>query len=425
MAHAPVQLDPAEPRRLPGLSGKWSGPATGVGIAALVIALVIGWIGGETVMQQVMFGYLVNFIFFLSIPVGALLFVMVHMLCKTGAVVTYRRIGEFIAATFPMLAVLAVPVVIAAWSGVLYESWVSPPPGDAIVAAKDPYLNLPFWTVRIALYFAVYILLAKFFLGKSLQQDATGAPRLTLNMQAAAGPGIIVYAFVTTFLATDLIKSLDAHWFSTIYGVYFFAGAFLAFHCVLALLLMRLQRQGVLNRSVTSDHYHDIGKMIFAFVVFWAYIAYSQYMLIWYGNIFEETGWYIRHGGSTAPEHWNLFSVVLVALLFGHFIIPFLGLVSRWIKRDLGKLRFWATWLLVFHWLDMFWLIRPELTDHSSHVAYHPSLPVGLMDIVALALCFVGIGGLCVAALARRMSDKPLLAEGDPRLQEGLAFHNH
>jgi len=357
--------------------------------------------------------------------VGALLFVMVHMVCKTGAVVTYRRIGEMIAATFPMLALLAAPVVLLAWGGVLYESWVSPPPDDAIVAAKDPYLNLPFWTVRIALYFAVYILLAKFFFGRSLQQDATGEPRLTLNMQAAAGPGIILYAFVTTFLATDLIKSLDAHWFSTIYGVYFFAGAFLAFHCVLGLLLMRLQRQGVLTRSVTADHYHDIGKMIFAFVVFWAYIAYSQYMLIWYANIYEETGWFIRHGASTQPEHWNLFSVILVALLFGHFVIPFLGLVSRWIKRDLGKLRFWAIWLLVFHWLDIFWLIRPELTDHHSHVAYHPSLPVGFMDLIAMALGFVGIGGLCVAALARKMSDKPLLAEGDPRLEEGLAFHNH
>jgi len=199
--------------------------------------------------------------------------------------------------------------------------------------------------------------------------------------------------------------SLDPHWYSTIFGVYFFSGAFLAAIALLILVANAVQRAGLLRRVITREHYHDLGKFLFAFVVFWAYIAFSQYMLIWYGNIPEETEWFLRRQS-------NGWGWVGLALLFGHFLLPFVALLSRYPKRHKRLLVVAAAWVLAMHWVDMFWLVMPEASPGAF--TFH------VVDLTVL----LGLGGLATAAFARALRDRALVPERDPRLIESLTFEN-
>ena len=413
-----VHLDPNEPRTLGAMSGRLIRTGAVLAVIGLGLSVVLSFVGGAEAHRRVFFAYLVNFAFFMSIPIGALLFVMVHQLCKTGTVTTYRRLGEILAATMPHLGVFVIPILLGV--GTIYL-WAYEP-NDPLIMKKAPWLLVGSWVPRMILYLVVLSALATWFWRTSLKQDQTGDPMLSRRMTGAAAPGIIVYAVTVTLFAFDLIMSLAPHWFSTIFGVYYFAGAFMAFHAMLAMIVIRLQDRGVLNRSINAEHLQDIGKMMFAFVVFWAYIAYSQYMLIWYGNIPEETVWFIRRGASTDPAHVNPFTWLTLVLLIGHFFIPFLGMMSRWIKRDSRKLYPWAVWLIVLHWLDMIWLIRPELRMTENVEA---TLPLNWLDFAALILCLIGLGGVFLAAFGRVAgAERSLVAEHDPRLGEALAFEN-
>jgi len=249
----------------------------------------------------------------------------------------------------------------------------------------------------------VWIFLARFFLRHSLEQDATSDPQPTLRMERLSPVALILFAFTVTFASFDWLMSLAPHWYSTIYGVYYFSGAVVAILSCLILAAALLQATGRLRESITIEHYHDLGKLLFAFVVFWGYIAFSQYMLIWYANIPEETAWYLpRQTGS-----WRTVSLVL---LFGALLIPFLGLISRGPKRRKPMLAFWAAWLLVAHWLDVYYLVMPSL--HAEH------LPLGLLDVSLT----IGLSGFYLAAVARAARGRSLVPVGDPRLAESLAF---
>ncbi|MEI9947650.1 MAG: hypothetical protein WDO74_01360 [Pseudomonadota bacterium] len=224
-------------------------------------------------------------------------------------------------------------------------------------------------------------------------------------MRRLAGPAMIGFALTITFCAIDLIMSLDPKWFSTMFGVYYFASCVLAVNSSLALTLMWLQGKGRLTSSVTVHHFHDLGKMVFAFTVFWAYVGFSQFMLLWYANIPEETLWFkIRFANSWGTLSW--------VLLFGHFVIPFFGLLSRWVKRNRKALAFWCVWQLVMIYLDMYWLVMPTLGVDE--------VPFQLIDIT----CWIGVLALFVAGLAYRAKGLDLLAKNDPRLPKSLAFEN-
>jgi hypothetical protein len=199
--------------------------------------------------------------------------------------------------------------------------------------------------------------------------------------------------------------SLDAHWFSTIYGIYYFGGSMVAFFAAACLAIAWLRRMGLLRELVGTEHLHDFGKLLFGFNCFWAYIAFSQYLLIWYSNIPEETQWYLRR----QQNGWGVISLVLI---FGHFAIPFLGMMSREVKRNLAAMTFWSVWLLGMHWLDLYWLAVPQASPAG------PTL--GLMDLA----CFVGCGGLFAASWLWLAGSCPLVPVRDPRLPESLAFHN-
>jgi len=388
---------------------RWAaGPRAVVLPAAIgLVALALGGLsalGSAAARADFFRAYLTSFVFFLSLALGALVFVLLAHLMRAGWSVALRRIAEIVAWTLLPLAPLA--LVLLAGMHDLYEwTHAEAVAADALLQHKQAWLNPPFFVARLVVYLATWAGLSVLLLRRSETQDRTGDPALTLRSEGLAGPATIVFAFTVTFASFDLVMSLDPHWYSTIFGVYFFAGAFLGFTALLVVLLAVLGRRSELGRLVGTEHQHDLGKLLFAFVVFWAYIGFSQYMLIWYTNLPEETVWYAAR--QTGP--W---AAVSLLLLFGHFLAPFFLLMSRHPKRRRAVLLAAAVWLLAMHWLDLFWLVMPGARDTGS-----------LLRLVDLA-CFVGLGGLFLAALAWRLRRANLIPLRDPRLAESLGFEN-
>lgn len=373
-----------------------------VGVAALLAALALALAQGR--VGALVEAYFLNYVFFLSISLGALFFVLLQHLTRAGWSVIVRRVAETMAALLPFLALLLIPVLLGMHH--LYH-W-----SDAVAVAQDPvltgkagFLNPTFFVIRMVIYFGIWSALAWFFYRNSTIQDGNGDINLSLKMERFSAPGMVFFGLSINFAAFDLLMSLDPHWFSTIFGVYFFSASVVGFFAMLPLLTGFLQHHGILRRAITIEHYHDMGKLLFAFVVFWAYIAFSQYMLIWYGNLPEETGWFLKR--QSGPWLW-----VSLILLFGHFIIPFLALLSRKPKRRPRLLLLACLWMLVMHWVDLYWLIMP--TFHENSLVFGP------YEI----LSFLGLGALCVAAIAWMAAAHSLVPEKDPRLAESLAFEN-
>lgn len=281
------------------------------------------------------------------------------------------------------------------------------------ILAKRHFLNPAFFTIRMVVYVAIWSILGLWYWRQSVAQDADGDVNRTVRMQAYAPVSAILLALSLSFGAVDLMMSLDPIWYSTIFGVYYFAGAAVAIFAVMGLTYTMLQRAGYLRQSVTIDHYHDIGKFLFAFVFFWGYIAFSQFMLLWYGNIPEETQWFARHGATTVDSDITGWTWVGLALLFGHLLIPFAGLLSRHVKRSRGGLVFWSVWMLVFHYVDIHWIVMPEMGKDYN-----------VMTLVLSLLTLVGVGGVVVAAAARSLSAASLLPTHDPRLDESMLYSN-
>jgi hypothetical protein len=290
-----------------------------------------------------------------------------------------------------------------------------PPKGiTALTAGKVVWLNPTFWTARVVFYLVFWSAVAVYFWRQSRKQDETGDPSISSRLQTISAPLFLLCFLTMTFGAFDIIMSLDPDWYSTILGIYYFAGCADGFVATLIITVALLQKFGYVRQSINREHYHDLGKWLFCFVFFWGYIAFSQYMLIWYANIPETTYWFANRGATTNPDTqitaWG-WTIVSLTLLFGRLLIPFGGLLSRHVKRNLGSLIFWAVWILVFHWIDVFWLVMPE---------YSRSLSFGLPEI----LCLIGLGGVFVGAMIWRMSSAALRPLRDPRLPESLVFTN-
>jgi hypothetical protein len=412
--HTPVDLS-KENRFLGPLAGTLITGGLVVGLLGFAASIVLAFFvsGG---FERFAWSYLLNFTYFLSFGLGALFWVLIQHVTRAAWSVVLRRLLEGLASSLVLMAVLVVPVVLMAdWVFAWADAEVVA--HDAIIRSKEPYLNLPFFVVRVALYVAFWVGASLYLLRASVAQDADGEPRRTLRLERNSGWLILLFAITTTFAAFDFLMSLDAHWFSTIFGVYYFAGAALGSLAVLALMIYGLQRSGRLELAIQVEHYHDVGKLIFAFVVFWAYIAFSQYMLIWYANLPEETGWYLRR----QQEPWLWASLIL---LFGHFLIPFLALMSRVPKRRKPLVALAGAYLLVVHWIDIYWLVMPEYGAHGHGAHGHGGAAHGAalspLDLTLL----VGFGGLFVAAVAYHLRRCSLIAERDPRLVESLTFEN-
>jgi hypothetical protein len=375
-----------------------------IGAVCALLGLVACAVLGPASPRQFFFSWLVSFLFFMSLALGALFFVLIQYAAQGGWGIVLRRIGETTFATIPVMAALFLPLLLGLHD--LYE-WTHPEAlaEDALLRWKAPYLNIPFFVIRAVLYFGLWSFIALLYYRGSRGQDVTGDPGVSARLRLLAGPGIIVLALTQTFASVDWIMSLTPHWYSTMFGVYFFAGSFVGFIALLSVVAASMRRAGLLDTVVSTEHLHDVGKFLFAFTVFWTYIAFSQFFLIWYGNLPEETTWYrARMEGS-----WMTVSVFLMA---GHFVAPFFYLMGRTVKRNGATLAVGGAWLLVMHFLDLYWQVMPTL---------HPEgLRPSVLDVAAL----LAVGGCFVAAASWLMQRQALVPLRDPRLAESLAFEN-
>ena len=411
MAHAPqitlTEADTKLPARMIA-----AGPKALIAGFAL---LAVGGLAAGFDLHRLGFAYLTAFAFWLTLALGGLVFLCLQHVSRAGWSVGVRRMIENVVSTIPWLFLASLPIVVpTAMGSDFFYHWNAEATIDfdrqhmpAKVPVYDKFLNNTFWTVRVLFYFTVWSLLARFFVGHSRSQDSDGDHTRTRKMEVLAAPGILLFALTLTFAGIDFLMSLEAHWFSTIFGVYIFAGCTMSSFCVIALLAMFFQEKGRLKDCVTVEHYHDLGKLTFAFVFFWGYIGFSQFMLIWYANIPEETVWFDWRFTSG----WGWVSLIL---LFGHLLIPFLGLMARTVRRNKKFLFFASIYMLCMHWLDHYWLVMPQLKDDHSFAA------IPLVQIP----CAIGLIGLFVALFCFIARDKPLVPLKDPRLGEALNFEN-
>jgi hypothetical protein len=383
-----------------------------IGVALLVVSAALGVT--ERFREQFYYSYLIGWTFCLSLAVGALFIVIIKHLTKAHWIVVVRRIPEALLWSFPLLILLFIPILFGLLDHDhgLYHHWtaegIADPASDhydEVLAGKVAYLNIPFFLVRMVFYFAVWTYLAYRLYTLSVRQDVDPDPSIPVQQRRVSAWGLPLCAVATAFASYDLLMSLDPHWFSTIFGVYFFAGGFLAAFCLIVLVAIMLQRSGMLRHIVTDEHYQDLGKLMFGFVVFWAYIAFSQYMLYWYGGIPEETVWF-RH----RLEHgWGYHSFMLMLM---HFILPFLILLPRAVKRSIPVMSIMAVWLLAMQWYDHHWIAMPVL--HEDHAGFH------WLDFS----CWIGLFGIFFGAFVWRLSRHPLVPQRDPLLGKSLRFEN-
>lgn len=289
---------------------------------------------------------------------------------------------------------------------------------DHINQLKQPWLSKTFFTIRVVAYFVIFSILAFYFVGQSRKQDTTRDINISKRLAVVAPVSIIAFALTLTFAAFDLIMSLDYYWFSTIFGVYIFAGGMIGMFATCIISFRVLQAKGFVQQSVTTEHYHDLGKYLFAFIFFWGYVGFSQFMLQWYASLPEEIFWWARRGVTSADLLHNTigyqggFAGVSIALLFGHFVIPFAYLISRHIKRSKEALLVGAVWMLVAHFIDMYWLVMPEWNNGEF-----------ILDIGVIATSLAVIA-LFVFYFVHQLSRGNLRPIGDPRAPESLAFVN-
>jgi len=369
-----------------------------------VLGLVLCAVGLLKNPQGFFGSYLTVFCFFLSITLGSLFFVMLQYLTRSAWSVTLRRIAETLAYNVVFMAVLAIPVLIC-----MHEvySWSRPEvmAADPLLQLKRPYLNIPFFYLRTVVYFGGWIVLASFFLRTSRLQDKTGDASLTYRMGRVAAGGMVFYALSETFFSFDWMMSLDSHWYSTLFGVYYFASSAVAIFCVLILIGALLHATGHLRGCITKEHYHDLGKLLFGFNCFWAFIAFAQFLLYWYTNIPEETLFYHQR----AVGSWKAVSLLLP---WFHFAVPFVYLMSYHVKRNLAALSLGAFGLLVLCFIDIYWLIQPN---------FHPAgATFGISDIGAL----LAVGGFYVTFFLHNLRQASPIPAKDPRIEECLSYNN-
>jgi hypothetical protein len=377
-------------------------PAIGA-IVALLGAAACAILGPGN-PKQFYFSWLVSFLFFTSLTLGALFFVLIQYATQGGWGIVLRRIGESTFATIPVMAFFFIPVLFGLHD--LYEwTHAEAVAEDALLQWKSPYLNVTFFLIRAALFFLIWSFIAITYYRGSRGQDATGDHGVSARLRKFAGPAIIVMALTQSFAAIDWIMSLTPHWYSTIFGVYFFAGSFVGFIALMSIVAVAMRGAGLLDTVISAEHLQDIGKLLFAFTAFWAYIAFSQFFLIWYANLPEETIWYqARMEGS-----WLTVSILLMA---GHFGIPFFYLMGRAVKRRGSTLAIGGAWMLAMHFMDLHWQVMPTLHPEG----FSPSM----LDVAA----FAAVGGGFVAAAGWVMRRQALVPLRDPRLAESLAFEN-
>jgi hypothetical protein len=348
--------------------------------------------------------YLVGWTFWTGIAVGSLALLMLQHLTGGGWGLVIRRVLEAATRTLPFMAVLFIPIILGSHS--LYE-WTHQEElaQHPAVQFKAGYLNLPLFTVRAAVYFGVWIALAFFLNRWSLLQDRTAEVRYTKNMRVLSGPGMVLLIFSVTFASIDWYMSLEPEWFSTIYGFIFVASWSLSALAFVIAAMATLANEEPLRRIVKPLHFQDLGKLLLALVMLWAYFAFSQYLIIWSGNLPEEIVYY-----DTARIHgaWGVL-IILIGLL--HFAAPFLFLLSRDLKRNPSRLMLVALLIIVMRMVDLLWMLVPAFKGHNWV----------WLDVIAL----LAFGGLWLGLFAWQLAKRPLIPINDSQFETVMATDTH
>lgn len=367
-------------------------PALIVGAAGILVSLF----GAATAADQFFRSWLLSYLFWFAIALGALPLVMLHHLVGGRWGFVTRRILESVTRTLPLMTLLFLPILFGIHN--LYEwSHEAVVAQDIILQHKSPYLNERFFIGRAAIYFAAWLLMAWLLNRWSAQQDATRDASIVKRFQRLSGPGLIVYALTITFAATDWVMSLEPHWFSTIYGMMFMVGQTLTTLAFVIAVLALLADTPPLSSYLKPEILNDLGNLLFAFIMLWAYLSFSQYLIIWSGNLPEEIPWYLRR--SRGGWQW-----IAVALALFHFAIPFFLLLIRRNKRKRQVISAIAVAVVVMRLIDLMWLVVP---------AHEPAVHVHWLDFATLA----GIGGLWVAGFSKQLRKQSLLPLGDPEFR--------
>ena len=379
------------------------GLVTKAGAVALV-ALALTAVGALMDVRRALWAYHFAFTYWAGIGMGALILLGSLHVTKARWAVVLRRMLETVPLTGVLFVVLFIPIALGAKR--LFP-WADPHGLEGELAhlahVREPWLNVPFFLLRTAIYFAVWIGVAYALHRLSVRQDSEGGFALTDRQRRIAAVTLPFVALTITFMAFDWQMSLDLHLASTIFGVYYFAGSFLCAIAVVILAANASRSGNLFGAHLNASHYHSLGKLLLAFYCFWAYIAFSQYLLIWIANIPEEVTWYLhrKHAG------WLAMAVFLIVF---HFVIPFFILLSRDLKRNPRKLGIMAVWALVVHAVDVYWVMMPGL---------HPEDPsVHFTDLTAL----VGVGAAAMAFVVWRMRGVRNVPVGDPYLADSLRY---
>jgi hypothetical protein len=374
----------------------WRVRAGGVGLGALALTAI----GGFFLPGQFFRSYLWSYMLCIGVSLGSLALLMLQYLTGGAWGMVIRRPCEAAARTIPLLALLFLPI--AAGIGSLYQwSQAAAVAADPVLEAKRTYLNTPFFLLRAAIYFGGWLCAAWLLNKWSAEQDRDGNGAARRKLATLSGPGLAFWGFSVTFMAVDWILSLDPHWFSTMFGMLFMASQALSATAFLITLMVLLSTRRPFSEILTPRHLHDLGNLLLTFVMIWAYFAFSQFLIIWAGNLPDEIPWYMERlsGG------WQY---VGVALVLGHFALPFALLLSRDLKRNFRLLAGVAIFVLFMRSVDLYWLVAPDFR--------HGSFGLSWMDITAP----IGLGGLWLAYFLVQLEKRPLMPVGDPHLAEAL-----
>jgi hypothetical protein len=383
------------------VTARW--PRVSTGIAAIGAVLCI--IGLVVDPARTASAYLVAYASALAVVLGALAMIMIARVTAATWFVALRRQAEQIVATLPAFALLLIPLLAA--TRLLY-SWTDvegrlEPASRAAVHAKGAYLNAPFFVVRAVVYMVVWIVLGEALRRTSLGQDRGDSPAVERRMRTISAVGLVAFAITLSFAAFDWMMSLRPTWYSTIYGVDYFAGAMVGALALLAVLIARGRWRGELPEAVGADHLHALAKLLITFVLFWVYIGFSQFIVIWSAEIPVERAWYVARTRGA----WNILAAWLIG---GHFIVPFLVLLVRDLKRSTFVMALLGAWLLSMHYLDIYWIVMPDAPRGNI---FAPWLDLGALMFVA---------GVASATWSIRRAGEPSVVRGDPRVAASLAY---
>ncbi|MEP6706806.1 MAG: hypothetical protein ABJC05_04775 [Pyrinomonadaceae bacterium] len=369
------------------------------GVGALLFSLSVT--GLLIDREQFFHAYLVGFIFWIGITLGSLALLMLQHLTGGQWGLVIRRVLEAATRTLPWMLVLFGPLAIRLKHVYPWTNSEAMARSAALLSKSEHYLNPTFFIERAVIYFAIWGLLAYLLNRWSLEQDRTAEPRFTRRMKILSGPGLGLFVLTTTFASIDWVMSLDPEWSSTMFGLLFVASWALSAMAFVIAIMALLASRPPMAEIVRASHFHDLGKLLLALVMLWSYFAFSQFLIIWSGNLPEETTWYLRRlrGG------WGWIAIAVMIL---HFALPFLLLLSRDLKRNARKLAMLAAFLLVMRLVDVFWMIEPEFNRAHFHLSW--------MDVMAP----LGIGGVWLAMFSWQLQRRPLVPLNDPQLESVL-----